>query len=99
MANSITLAKAYTNLLDEVYRNASVTNDLISDNALVRAGANANEILYPQISVSGLGDYDRNSGYTNGSVSVVWKTATFNYDRGSKISVDSMDDEETFGIG
>ena len=64
MANSITLAKAYTNLLDEVYRNASVTNDLISDNALVRAGANANEILYPQISVSGLGDYDRNSGYT-----------------------------------
>ena len=98
MANSITLAKAYTNLLDEVYRNASVTNDLISDNALVRAGANANEILYPQISVSGLGDYDRNSGYTNGSVSVVWKTATFNYDRGSKISVDSMDDEETFGI-
>ena len=98
MANSITLAKAYTHLLDEAYRTASVTNDLIRDNALVRAGANANEILYPQISVSGLGDYDRNSGYTNGSVSVVWKTATFNYDRGSKISVDSMDDEETFGI-
>lgn len=98
MANSITLAKAYTTLLDEVYKNASVTNDLSSDSALVRAGANANEILYPQISVSGLGDYDRNSGYTDGSVSVEWKTATFNYDRGSKISVDAMDDEETFGI-
>lgn len=98
MANSITLAKAYTTLLDEVYKNASVTNDLSSDSALVRAGANANEILYPQISVSGLGDYDRNSGYTDGSVSVEWKTATFNYDRGSRISVDAMDDEETFGI-
>lgn len=98
MANSITLAKAYTNLLDEVYQNASVTNDLSSDSALVRAGANANEILYPQISVSGLGDYNRNSGYTDGSVSVEWKTATFNYDRGSRISVDAMDDEETFGI-
>lgn len=98
MANSIILAKAYTNLLDEVYKLASVTNDLVSDNSLVRAGANSNEILYPQISVSGLGDYDRNSGYTDGSVSVVWKTATFNYDRGSKISVDAMDDEETFGI-
>lgn len=98
MANSITLAKAYTNLLDEVYKNASVTNDLSSDSALVRAGANANEILYPQISVSGLGDYNRNSGYTDGSVSVEWKTATFNYDRGSRISVDAMDDEETFGI-
>ncbi|MCC8064456.1 MAG: hypothetical protein LIO78_08315 [Clostridiales bacterium] len=98
MANSIALAKAYTNLLDEVYKTASVTNDLTSDASLVRAGANANEILYPQIDVSGLGDYDRNSGYTDGSVSVVWRTATFNYDRGTKISVDSMDDEETFGI-
>lgn len=98
MANSIVLAKNYTNLLDEVYKLASVTNDLSSDNSLVRAGANANEILYPQISVSGLGDYRRNSGYTDGSVTVEWKTATFNYDRGSKISVDAMDDEETFGI-
>lgn len=68
MANSITLAKAYTALLDEVYQTASVTNDLTSDSSLVRAGANANEILYPQIDVTGLGDYDRNSGYTDGSV-------------------------------
>lgn len=98
MANTIALAKAYTALLDEVYQNASVTNDLTSDASLIRAGANANEILYPQIAVSGLGDYDRNSGYTDGSVSVEWKTATFNYDRGLKIAVDAMDDEETFNI-
>lgn len=98
MANSIVLAKNYTSILDEVYQAASVTNDLTSDAALIRAGANANEILYPQISVSGLGDYDRNSGYTDGTVSVVWKTGTFNYDRGTKISVDAMDDEESFGI-
>lgn len=98
MPNTITLAKNYTNLLDEVYRQASVTADLISDSSMMRAGANANEILYPQIDVTGLGDYDRNSGYTDGAVSVVWKTATFNYDRGTKISVDTMDDQETFNI-
>ncbi len=98
MANNITLAKNYTDLLDEVYKNASVTADLTSDASMMRAGANAKEILYPQIEVSGLGDYDRNSGYTNGSVNVVWKTATFNYDRGTKISVDTMDDQETFNI-
>ena len=28
----------------------------------------------------------------------MWKTATFNYDRGTKISVDTMDDQETFNI-
>lgn len=98
MPNSINLAKNYAPLLDEVYKLASVTNDLTSDTSLVRAGVNANELVYPQISVTGLGDYDRNSGYTDGSVSVEWKTAKFNYDRGTKISVDSMDDEETFEI-
>lgn len=60
-----------------------------------KAGANANEIVYPQISVSGLGDYDRNSGYTTGAVDLKWKTATFNYDRGTRISVDVMDNEES----
>ena len=98
MANTIALAKNYTSILDEVYQNASVTADLTSDNTMVRAGANANEIVYPQISVTGLGDYSRNSGYTNGSVNLEWRTATFNYDRGTKISVDVMDNEESRDI-
>lgn len=95
MPNTIALAKNYTGLLDEVYRSASVTADLTSDSAMSRAGANANEIIYPQISVTGLGDYDRNSGYTTGAVDLKWKTAAFNYDRGTKISVDVMDNEES----
>ena len=95
---AIALAKNYTDLLDEVYREVSVTAELTGDPSMMRAGANANEILYPQIEVTGLGDYDRNSGYTDGAVSLVWKTAAFNYDRGTKISVDTMDDEETFNI-
>lgn len=95
MPNTIVLAKNYINNLDEVYRMASVTADLTSDSTMSRAGANANEIIYPQITVSGLGDYDRNSGYTTGAVDLKWKTATFNYDRGTKISVDVMDNEES----
>lgn len=95
MPNTIALAKNYTSLLDEVYRSASVTADLTSDSTMSRAGANANEIIYPQITVSGLGDYDRNSGYTTGAVDLKWKTTAFNYDRGTKISVDVMDNEES----
>ena len=98
MANAIALAKNYISILDEVYCNASVTADLTSDNTMVRAGANANEIIYPQISVTGLGDYSRNSGYTDGSVNLEWITAKFNYDRGTKISVDVMDNEESRDI-
>lgn len=57
MANAITLFKKYIDLLDEVYKNASVTANLDGDNSLVRAGANANEIIIPKISMDGLADY------------------------------------------
>ena len=98
MANNLVLAKNYIPLLDEVYKRESVTAGLTGDPAMVRAGTNVNEICYPQISVQGLGDYDRNSGYTDNSVSLEWKTVTYNYDRGTKISVDTMDDQESFNI-
>ena len=96
MANNIQVSKIYTPLVDELYKLNSRTAILNSNEGMIRQGANSKEILYPQVDVSGLGDYSRNDGYTRNSVSVVWKTATFNYDRGTKISIDSMDDQETF---
>ncbi len=98
MPNTLVLPKNYTALLDEVYKRASVTSDLTGDSAMVRAGVNVNEICYPQMSVTGLGDYDRNSGYTSGSVNLDWKTVKYNYDRGTKISVDAMDNQESFNL-
>lgn len=98
MANTIALAKNYISILDEVYKNASVTSDLTSDATMMRAGANNSEILYPQLEVGGLGDYDRNLGYTSAAVKMEWKTSKFNYDRGAKIEVDVMDNEESRNI-
>lgn len=98
MANSIALFKKYVPLLDEVYQNAALTSVLDSDASLAQAGANANEIIIPKISMDGLGDYDRNSGYTNGDVTLTNETVKFNYERGRMFSVDAMDDEETAGI-
>lgn len=95
---AIELAKNYVDLLDEVYQNASCTADLAADAALVRAGGNAKTVLYPMISLNGLGDYDRNSGYTDGAVDVSWTSIEFDYDRGTKISVDTMDNQESFDI-
>lgn len=98
MANSITKFKKYVPLLDEVYKQAALTSILDSDETLARAGANANEIVIPKISMDGLGDYDRNSGYTNGNVTLTNETVQFNYERGRMFVVDAMDDEETAGI-
>jgi hypothetical protein len=98
MANNISLFKKYVPLLDEVYKNAALTSVLDSDPSLAQAGANANEIIIPKISMDGLGDYDRNSGYTNGDVTLTNETVKFNYERGRMFSIDAMDDEETAGI-
>jgi len=92
---SIALSKQYVPLLDEVYKKASVTQDLNANQALIKKGANAKEILVPKISMDGLGDYSRNSGYTKGDVSLTYETRTFNYDRGRKFEVDTMDNQET----
>lgn len=98
MPNAITRFKKYVPLLDEVYKQAALTSVLDSDESLARAGANADEIVIPKISMNGLGDYDRNSGYTNGDVTLTNETVKFNYERGRMFTVDAMDDEETAGI-
>lgn len=95
MANSITLAKNYVALLDEVYKEAALTSVLDSDPTGMRQGANAHEILIQKLSMDGLADYSRNSGYVKGNVKLEWETVQFNYDRGRMFEVDSMDDEET----
>lgn len=92
---AIELSKQYVPLLDEVFKKASLTQDLNANQSLIRQGANANEILVPKLSMNGLGDYSRNSGYTKGDVSLTYETRKFNYDRGRKFEVDTMDNQET----
>ncbi len=98
VANTIALFQKYIDLLDEVYKNAACTSVLDIDGALVKAGANANEISIPKMKMDGLADYSRNSGYVSGDVDISYETVKFNYDRGRKFMVDVMDNEETAGI-
>lgn len=98
MPNVINKFAKYVPLLDEVYKKEALTSVLDSDASLAQAGANANEIVIPKIDMDGLGDYDRNSGYTNGDVTFTNETVQFNYERGRMFTVDAMDDEETAGL-
>lgn len=98
MANSITLAKQFIPILDEVYKNASLTAKLDGAADLVRQGANANELIIPKISMQGLAAYSRNSGYVAGDVTLTNETVQCNFDRGRMFQVDYMDDLETAGI-
>lgn len=98
MANSIAKFKKYIDKLDTVYQQASATSILDADADTVRMGATAGEFLIPKISMDGLADYSRSSGYVKGDVTITYETKSCNYDRGRKFSVDAMDNEETAGI-
>lgn len=98
MPNSITLAKQYIDVLDAIYKNASLTGVLDGDNTMVRAGANAGEIIVPKLDMSGLGAYSRETGYVRGAVSLTWETVAADYERGRKFWVDAMDDEESRNV-
>ena len=98
MANAIELFKQYIAMLDEIYKLEAKTNVLDGANELVQQGANANELVIPKLSMDGLADYSRNSGYVNGNVDFSFETVKCNFDRGRMFQVDVMDNIETMGL-
>ena len=98
MANTIALRKAYSTMLDEVYKLASLTAVLDGPNELVREGANANEILIPKMTMSGLANYNKQTGYVAGDVTLEYETKKCTYDRGRMFTVDAMDNIESAGV-
>ena len=98
MANSIALFKAYLPILDEVYKNASLTSVLDGAPELAQAGMNANELIIQKMQLSGLADYSRSAGYVGGDVTITNETVRCNFDRGRMFTVDSLDDAETAAL-
>lgn len=98
MANTIALRKQYSTLLDEVYKLASLTSVLDGPNDITKEGANANEILIPKISMQGLANYNKQTGYVDGDVSLEYETKKCTYDRGRMFTVDAMDNIDSAGV-
>lgn len=95
--NNIELVNAQTAIVDEIYQNEAVTKVLEAPTELVRyAGGKSFQIA--NMALTGLGDYSRVNGYPEGGVTLEWKTYEFTNDRGTRFSVDRMDNEESFGI-
>ena len=86
-SNSIALASKYVPILDDIYKANARFSVLDTANSDVKF-VGANTVLLPKISMDGLGDYNRNSGYTNGSVTLTWESKTLTQDRGRDFVVD-----------
>jgi len=94
---SIALASKYQPILDEIYKNASLTASMDAATKPVNFGG-ANAVNVFKTSMVGLGDYARSTGYPVGDVTGAWETLTLSKERGRAFSIDRMDDEETLGM-
>lgn len=95
MANSIALAERYDAVLDEVYKEASLTDALESQNVKFD---NTKTVKILKVEVPELGDYSRNSGFAIGDVNATWESWTLQEDRGREFSIDAMDNDETLDL-
>lgn len=95
MTQSITIAKHYARVFDEVYEANVLTGDLAIPPAFVREGQNAGEILVAKEALVGLGTYNTATGYPAGDVNLTWETLTYTNDRGRKFAVDKVDNMES----
>lgn len=96
--NRANLAGVFVPVLDEVYKRSSLTGILDGASELARFGAAANELTVPTLTMDGLGDYSRDTGYAAGDVSLTNATYKCAYDRGRMFTVDALDDRESAEI-
>lgn len=92
--NTLEYATLLRKKLDE-----SATRNLTSGWMDANAGQveynGGNKVRMPEISTTGLKDYDRDDGYPQGSVSLKFKDYEMTMDRGTSFQLDAMDVDET----
>ena len=94
MPNNIALAQNFLGVLDAVYKRESLTAILDAAPGTVDfTGANTCKVY--KLSMSGLGDYSRANGYPAGDVTGTWEDKVLTKDRGTELSVDRFDNEES----
>ena len=97
MANSISLVTTFLSILDDVYKQESVTARLDAMTQDVPFVA-ANIVKVLKLSTVGLGTYSRTTGYPAGDLTAAWETMTLAIERGRAFTLDRMDSEETLGM-
>lgn len=95
MANSILTAEQWVSTLDGIYQLGALTSVLDSPMEFIDQGQGVKGFRIPKLSMSGLGNYNRASGYPVGDVNLTWELHAPDYDRGRKFTVDAMDNAET----
>lgn len=94
MPNNISLASKMTTELDKLFVQSAVTG-FMTDNAMRAKFVGAHTVLVPEMSLDGLGTYDRSTGFAEGAVNVSNTAYTLSQDRGRSFMLDAQDEDES----
>ena len=92
--NTMEYASVFMTELDRQLVEKSTTGWMEENAQQVQYNGGA-EVKIPKMTMSGLGDYDRNSGFAQGAVAVTYETREMKQDRGRTFQLDAMDVDET----
>ena len=92
--NSIQNAAAYSDELDRLFTQKSATG-FFADNALRTKFVGAKTVIIPNVDFAGLADYDRDSGFSRGAVTVTGSSYTMAMDRARSLQIDREDMDES----
>lgn len=92
--NTLEYAKIFQTELDKQVVSGATSGWMELNSNLVKYNG-GNECKIPKISMDGMGDYDRDNGFVQGSVSLEYQTMTLTQDRGRTFQLDRMDVDET----
>ena len=92
--NSIENAVRYTGELEKLFVQRSATG-FFTDNAMRSKFVGAKTVLIPEVDFKGLADYDRDTGFTRGPVTVSNTSYTMSMDRGRSMQIDREDLDES----
>ena len=92
--NTIAFKENMTTELDKKLVQGAQTG-IFADNNLRGKFVGAKTVIIPTLGMSGLGDYDRDTGFARGGVSVSHKPFTLTQDRGVSFQIDAQDADES----
>lgn len=91
--NSIEKAVNYSDALDKVFVQKSVVS-FLKDNALRTKFVGAKTVMIPQVDFAGLVNYDRDTGFAKGAITVHHNSYELTMDRARSIQIDREDMDE-----
>ncbi len=92
--NSIETATKYSAELDKLFSQKSATG-FFADNLFAKKFVGAKTVIIPDINFQGLADYDRDTGFTRGAITVSNTSYTMQMDRARSLQIDREDMDET----